>query len=298
MASWEQTYANGRIPLAALTQVAPGVYMQPDVAIRVARMGSAFLVAVGLPLKSIEGYRDFARQVFYRNEYLAGRGNPAAIPGTSPHGMALANDFAWPMTSWTTAGQVWFRAHAADYEQSSAQGLGDDEPWHKVDTGNHTTTTPAGGGAIPIGEPEMKEQALSFQDVVVKSLPPGGIPPKGGPVYMRTKDNKADQNIAGSVGSASYKVHVYATGTPGDVVELVLIRENINTKPTPSAAKSPHYTQRMVIDKDGQLKDNRSFQMGTSPGGMAFVQLWTPATNKGTVTITLVGAETNTLYTP
>lgn len=141
-------YPNGRIPLTMLTQIAPGVYLQPDAARRVVSMMAPFLKATGLPLKSIEGYRDFATQVYYRNLYLTGKGNVAAVPGTSKHGEALADDFAWPMTSWTTPGQTWFRAHEAQYSQSSSQGVADGEPWHKVDVGSHTTT--AGGGATPL----------------------------------------------------------------------------------------------------------------------------------------------------
>lgn len=160
-------YPNGKIPLDKMTQIRPdlasGGYAQPDAANAFNRMAKDFQAATGVPLKFVEAYRSYDMQVVLRNAYLAGKGNVAAIPGTSNHGWGLAFDFAYPMTSWNTQGQAWFRANEARYGFSSAQGVGDDEPWHKVYVGS--TTTAAGGNSTPIQE----AKDIFMQDAAFKS---------------------------------------------------------------------------------------------------------------------------------
>jgi hypothetical protein len=175
-----------------------------------------------------------------------------------------------------------------------------DEPWH-FNNPNWpnmpiipTNTWTAGGGSVPIvvEEPDLK-QALAFQDLTTKKLAPGASS-----VYMRTKDNKADQNVAGAAGIAEFFLHVYASGTPGDIVEVVLVWENIATKPTPSAKMSPHYTERLPIDDAGQIKATVPFSRQVAPGDLVYLRLTPPATNKGVVTVSVVGVETNTSAKP
>lgn len=143
-------YPNGKIPLSKMTQIVPalgvGGYAQPDAAIAYHAIAKAFQEAVGVPLKFVEAYRDIAGQERADAAEKAG-GPPAATVGTSKHGFGLAFDFAYPMTSWTTAGQKWFRANEARFGFSSAQGVADKEPWHKVYVG---TTTTAASTATPI----------------------------------------------------------------------------------------------------------------------------------------------------
>ena len=145
---------NGRIPLSMLTELRGDIgvsgYAQADAARAYQAIAAEFERAVGVPLAFSEAYRDYDRQVYLRQLYLNGRGSPAAIPGTSNHGEALAFDFAYPMTSWSTKGQAWFRQNEARFGFSSAQGIADGEPWHKVYIG--PTPTVAGGGATPIPE--------------------------------------------------------------------------------------------------------------------------------------------------
>ncbi|MEN0083994.1 MAG: M15 family metallopeptidase [Leifsonia sp.] len=97
-----------------------------------------FLVTYGLTITFNEGYRPLATQVFYWNLYLSGQGNPAARPGNSRHGTGEAFDLDWPFTSWSTAAQANWRANEARFGLSSAQGVADGEPWHKVNTGEST----------------------------------------------------------------------------------------------------------------------------------------------------------------
>lgn len=163
-------YPNGQIPLGLMTQLSPllgvGGYAQPDAANAFRRMAKDFEAAVGIPLKFSEAYRGLATQeglftdryvrtnavtgIYWQGSYWVKKPGvaAAAVPGTSNHGYAIAFDFAWPLTSWSTEGQAWFRANEARYNFSSAQGVADGEPWHKVYVG--PTTTTSGGDAVEI----------------------------------------------------------------------------------------------------------------------------------------------------
>lgn len=145
-------YPNGQVPTSEMDQYR-GLWGAPD-AIRAIQLIIALAALAGYVLTPNEIYRSLAMQVYYRNLYLSGKGNPAAIPGTSNHGYGLAADFNYPLTSWTTAAQAWFRANEARFQLSSAQGVADGEPWHKVYIG--PLTTPAGGGATPLPAPKLK----------------------------------------------------------------------------------------------------------------------------------------------
>lgn len=160
----------GNIPLSKMTRlrsdIGPGGYAQPDAALAYLAMAPEFERAVGVPLKITEAYRDYATSVHLfvtRHTRVARRTGifwdgsywvlnpgqaPAGIPGTSFHLEGLAIDFAYPLTSWTTAGQKWFRANEARFGFSSAQGVADGEPWHKRFIGQ--TNTIAAHAATPI----------------------------------------------------------------------------------------------------------------------------------------------------
>lgn len=174
-------YPNGQIPLSLMTQLAPilgiGGYAQPDAAEAFLRIARDFEAAVGIPLKFSEAYRGYQTQielftaryvrvqrvtgVYWDGDYWAKKPDvaAAAVPGSSNHGWALAFDFAWPLTSWSTVGQAWFRANESRYNFSSAQGVADGEPWHKVYIG--PTPTTAGGGSVPIDNRTDDDEMLS-----------------------------------------------------------------------------------------------------------------------------------------
>lgn len=202
-------YPNGQIPLALMTQLSPilgvGGYAQPDAANAFLRMAKDFEAAVGLPLKFSEFYRPITVQeelftdryvrtsvntgIYWQGSYWAKKPGvaAAAVPGTSNHGYAIAVDFAWPLTSWTTEGQAWFRANEARYGFSSAQGVADGEPWHKVYVG--PTTTTSGGGAIDI--PVTRKELDSMR--VFSNID------EGGQAYLFTDINYSvisDPNLA------------------------------------------------------------------------------------------------------
>ena len=135
-------YTNGNIPLSALTNMGPGLYLRPDAATSMVAMQSAYRSATGDTLSFNEGYRDYATQVMYWNRYKAG-GNVAASPGTSNHGWAEAVDFNISDQRFN-----WLSANAAsfgwDWETGAASGP---EEWHWEYNGKYNGQTVTAGGA-------------------------------------------------------------------------------------------------------------------------------------------------------
>jgi hypothetical protein len=128
-------YANGRIPMSALTAVSASVagsgYLRDDAARQYLSMSLAFSKAVGRPLQITEGYRDYDRQVDYWNRYQAGTGNLAAYPGTSNHGWGISCDFGSGVDSYGTPAKNWMDANAPSYGWSpTGNGFSRKEPWH------------------------------------------------------------------------------------------------------------------------------------------------------------------------
>jgi hypothetical protein len=94
--------SNGRLPAAAIAPI-PGGYLERTAALYwnalVAEAKRRYGVLLH-PLGSMSSYRTYAQQVYLRQLYLSGRGNLAAIPGTSNHGLGLAVDLASQQMRW------------------------------------------------------------------------------------------------------------------------------------------------------------------------------------------------------
>lgn len=154
-ANGQYTQGSGELVLAEPALGWPGGYLQARAARAWWAIKAWFKVALGLDISFNEGYRPLATQVYYFNLYLAGKGNPAAKPGTSKHGDGWAWDLNSPFNSWLNQAQVAWLANEARFGISSAQGRADNEAWHKV---NVSETTVAGGGdstAITNGDSDM-----------------------------------------------------------------------------------------------------------------------------------------------
>ncbi len=113
---------NGRVPPSRLGPVGDGEKMAKAAAGEFRRM-DAGARAAGLDLRVNSGYRTFAEQAALYDAYVHGRGNLAAAPGTSTHGLGLSADIDVrdPRTL------AWLRAHAGTY------GFVNDVPsesWH------------------------------------------------------------------------------------------------------------------------------------------------------------------------
>lgn len=93
---------NGRLPASALGAIPHGhleriaaEYWNAMVAEAKRRYGITLL-----PVGSMSSYRTYAQQVYLWHLYLTGRGNLAARPGSSNHGLGLAVDLASQRMRW------------------------------------------------------------------------------------------------------------------------------------------------------------------------------------------------------
>lgn len=97
-------YLNGRLPKSALgpiTVAANGqqAYLRKDAAKAFNAMNAESEARYGVTLRVASArtaYRPLADQQYFWNLYVSGRGNLAARPGTSNHGLGLAVDLATP----------------------------------------------------------------------------------------------------------------------------------------------------------------------------------------------------------
>lgn len=83
---------NGKFPQSDLRPIAGGGYLTPRAAASWNMLAAVIFRETGIKIVASEAYRDFARQVYFRNLYLSGQGNLAAIPGQSNHGCGVAVD--------------------------------------------------------------------------------------------------------------------------------------------------------------------------------------------------------------
>lgn len=148
--------------------------------------------------------------------------------------------------------------------------------------------TPA---AVPPAKPAKKETKVKTyhnQDATARKS--GRTVKPGEGFYLHITSGVAvsqASNIVGGIGAYSITPHVYATGTPGDVVEIVLLWDDTKT-PGPH---SPHYIERLVVDKDGQIKASREFKRSVAQGYAVYLRASAPATNKGPVKFTVLDAD-------
>lgn len=91
---------NGFLPMTALSAIGSGYYLRRDAAAQFLAMSAEARRLYGTPIYVRSAYRPYSSQVFFWNLYRSGRGNLAAYPGTSNHGLGLAVDLASPHMRW------------------------------------------------------------------------------------------------------------------------------------------------------------------------------------------------------
>jgi len=208
-----------------------------------------------------------------------------AKPTTSPHepGNALDTD------EWTVPGFVALMAEHGWIRTLKS------EPWHFVyfaSRDKHRNDPPLSGDTAAVAPPKPKEikvKTYHYQDKDARDA--GRTIKPGAGFYLHDKAGLATsqaKNVVGGVGPYSITPHVYATGTPGDVVELTLIWQATKAKPVKN---STHYVERLVVDKDGQIRASREFKRGVAAGDAVFVRIDAPKTNKGPVTVSLLDCD-------
>jgi len=126
-------YTNGRIPASALVDVGGGHLLQPDAARNFLGLVAAVRARTGATISfgaGQEAYRDYDRQVYWKNYYTK-KGTPkmAATPGTSNHGWGRAVDISG---YGPVGGTVWkvLAELAPQFGYSHATGAATGESWH------------------------------------------------------------------------------------------------------------------------------------------------------------------------
>jgi LAS superfamily LD-carboxypeptidase LdcB len=75
--------ANGRLTNGELSSIGGGYYLRADAARAFVAMSAEAKRRWGRPITVISAYRTYAKQVELWNLYKSGRGNLAALPGSS-----------------------------------------------------------------------------------------------------------------------------------------------------------------------------------------------------------------------
>lgn len=124
-------HKNGQIALSLLESIGPSVYgLGTQYAHPAAAAAWRRLLAAakedGVTLTVGEGYRDLARQRKLYGDWLAGRGNVAAFPGTSNHGWGRAIDVG----GYTPEEMAWLKVNGPKFGWSWVTGRASGEPWH------------------------------------------------------------------------------------------------------------------------------------------------------------------------
>lgn len=187
-----------------------------------------------------------------------------------------------------TAAAVWRRngwRQTARYPDNPKK----DEPWHgEYDEDLDEFYGRPAGGVTPSKKKETKVKTYHYEDATARKSGRTVKPGQGGYLHLEpgVPTSKAS-NVVGGVGEYSLTAHLYAQGTPGDVIVLRYLWDNTRT----AGPHSGHYEERLVVDKDGLIRASREFKRGVPSGFAVYLQFSAPATNKGSVKITVLDSD-------
>lgn len=124
-------YANGRIPANALAPVsfARGQMMQAKASSALDRLNAAYRQQFGSNISITDSYRSLDRQIALKRT----KGQMAATPGTSVHGLGLALDLGGGINQATSAQHRWLQQNAPRFgfvNPAWARTKAKFEPWH------------------------------------------------------------------------------------------------------------------------------------------------------------------------
>lgn len=300
-------YQNGRIPQGNLIKIASGTdvngYWEHLISPATLRKWNAALAYArrkwGKVMRISTGwnvYRPYAVQTDARKRACAaGNCNAASIAGWSSHGGtwrnstytrglwvdALAIDVVRQELTWAQVDEA--MRHAGFLVGAITKAIaGIDEPWHYIDLDPWA--------AVPTTTPTKEAEVIPYHRQDPNARGGGRSLTRGSSFWLNTTKGAGTSkasNIVGAVGEYSITLHVYATGTPGDVVEVVLAWDNTKTV----APHSMHYVERLVIDKDGRLNASREFKREVPAGYAVYARASAPKTNKGTVKVTVFDSD-------
>lgn len=256
-------------------------------------------------------YRTYQGKTWGR---VSGKGTVMSPDDVSNHTLGYALD-----VNITQGGvcQRWNIANAPKYGFNWVEGKAVKEPWHWCwhVTFRPTKSTPdpwEGRGiptAAPKSDPGMTRDELyasttpdttTTGEVIVKhhyfrddgkAKRKGGIdlaPDTG--TWLHTDAKIASSratNVVGKPGEYSFVVHIYAEGTPGDVVNVVLAWDDTKT----SGPHSMHFVERVEIGVDGTARRNAAFARAVGSGYAVYARAATPATNRDRVKVTRLAVD-------
>lgn len=266
--------------------VSDGIRTNPE---QVAIFLSRYVTAGNVRGRRVYDTRWWNGQLWYR---ISAAGT-VAQPGTSNHEIQGTNAAVDLRDTGSDAGITvrnsvrgrWIRENTHKYDLV-AEGDGFNEGWHFL-VRNIFNAVPSGGGSTPKSK---EDRVIAYHREDPNARGAGRLLKPGGNFWLNTSKgagvSKAS-NLVGGIGEYSITPHVYATGTPGDVLELVLAWDDTKT----SGPHSYHYIERLVIDKDGRLNASREFKRGVSRGFAVYARLAAPSTNKGDVKVTLFDSD-------
>lgn len=280
------------------------------------RAAAAFFLAFAVRLLVSSGIRTYAEQeaIFLSRYVVAAHVNgrrvydtrwwkgvlwyrisPAgtvAQPGTSNHeiqGAQAAADFRDSgqdagVTVAGTARSNWLRANASKYDMIPS-GFRFREPWH-YDIRNIFKTPPSSGD----GSASKGITVINYHREDKDSRSKGRTLKAGGSFYLHTTAGMATSkaaNIVGGIGMYQFVLHVYAEGTPGDTLDVVLLWDDTKT----SGAHSAHYTQTLTFDRDGKIRANFPYARAVAAGYAVYARMTASAKNKGSAKVTVFDSD-------
>lgn len=151
---------NGRLPDSVLALIPNGrLQKEPAAAWNAMRADIGKRTNVWIsPSGPVSSYRTFAQQQVFWDLYRAGKGNLAAVPGTSNHGWGLAVDVATPQMA------SLINRYGAKYGYQKSWSDAQSEWWHfKYRSG-------VWKGKIPSGIPLLKYKSTGPSVIKLKKL--------------------------------------------------------------------------------------------------------------------------------
>lgn len=226
--------------------------------------------------------------------YRIDKTGTVAVPCTSNHNIQGSNGAAdlhdtGSDPGITRAGNPrsdWLRANAHKYDMVP-EGYGFEEPWHYLFRNIFKSPPIPGGNDSPSGKGTAVKH-YPRRDHTVRNG--GRTVAPGGSFWLNITEGAAKtraSNLVGGIGLYSITAHVYAKGKPGDAVDLQLFWDDTKT----SGPHSGHYVERLVLDGTGVIRASVEFKRAVASGEAVYARLLGPASNKGSVVVTLFDSD-------
>ena len=227
---------------------------------------------------------DLAAPPGYSNHEETGPIGPRALDVRDSGADAGVTVIGTPRADWLYRNAPRFGFDPAGYRFRPREG------WHIEWTGALWGPVPAFTDVtIPAPPPPPKPKELTVrtyrvQDATARAA--GRVIPPGDRFYVAADNPDARVNLIGGVGPYTVTLHLYGKGTPGDAVDVNLVRSNVQ-----EMKDSPHYIHRFVVDRDGDVFGSVSFQIDAPLGSAIYARATAVSTNTAPVRVTLFDSD-------